>query len=98
MPKLLPVTLVTALTVMASAVLAEAPSELEKSSIKPATDCVAQAALNNPNIISVYQKIRLEVTDKIVLRSSVCDNPLRAMRLLHDRLYGAAKPLIYDVN
>jgi hypothetical protein len=30
----------------------------------------------------------VRLTDWIVLHSSVCDNPLRAMRLLHDRLYG----------
>ncbi len=64
-------------------------SELEKSTIKAATDCVATAALNNPNITMLYREDRLhEVTDWIVLKSDACDNPLRAMRLLHDRLYG----------
>jgi SH3-like domain-containing protein len=64
-------------------------SELEKSSIKAATDCVAAAALSNPNITTFYREDRLKkVTDWIVLKSDACDNPLRAMRLLHDRLYG----------
>jgi hypothetical protein len=62
---------------------------LEKSSIKAATDCVTAAAVNKRNITTLYQEKRLnEVTDWVVLRSSTCDNPLRAMRLLHDRLYG----------
>jgi hypothetical protein len=73
----------------AAASSAEARSELEKAAIKAATDCVAAAALNNPNIVKLYQQNRLkEVTDWIVLKSSACDNPLRAMRLLHDKLYG----------
>jgi hypothetical protein len=64
-------------------------SELANSSIKAATDCVAAAALKDPNITTLYREDRLdEVTGRIVLHSSVCDNPLRAMRLLHDRLYG----------
>jgi hypothetical protein len=64
-------------------------SELEKSNIKAATDCVAAAALSNPNITTFYREDRLKkVTDWIVLKSDACDNPLRAMRLLHDRLYG----------
>jgi len=62
---------------------------LEKSSIKAATDCVAQAALQNANIITLYRQNRLnELTDGIVLRSKVCDKPLTAMRLLYDRIYG----------
>jgi hypothetical protein len=74
---------------LASTSLAQARSELEKSSIKAATDCVAAAALKNPIITTLYREDRLdEVTDWIVLQSSACDNPLRAMRLLHDRLYG----------
>jgi hypothetical protein len=89
MPKLLPVTLLTALMVMASTALANEQSELESSSVKAATDCVAAAASNDPNIISLYQENRLkQITDRIVLHSEVCENPLRAMRLLHDRLYG----------
>jgi hypothetical protein len=62
---------------------------LESASVKAATDCVAKAALNNPKITTLYREDRLnEVTDWIVLRSSACDSPLRAMRLLHDQLYG----------
>jgi hypothetical protein len=64
-------------------------SELEKSTIKAATDCVAAAALNNSNIVKLYQQNRLKtVTDWIVLKSDACDDPLRAMRLLHDEIYG----------
>jgi hypothetical protein len=74
---------------IASTALAVDRSELEKSSIKAATDCVAQAALKDPNAVTLYRRNRLnEVTDWIVLRSSVCANPLTAMRLLHDRIYG----------
>jgi hypothetical protein len=70
--------------------LAVERGELEKSTIKAATDCVAQAALNNENIVRFYRENRLkQVTDWIVLKSSACDNPLRAMRLLHDRIYGS---------
>jgi len=50
---------------------------------------VAGAALNNSEITTLYRENRLrEVTNWIVLRSSACDNPLNAMRLLHDRIYG----------
>jgi hypothetical protein len=57
--------------------------------VKAATDCVAAAALNNSEITTLFQENRLnEVTNWIVLRSSACDNPLNAMRLLHDQLYG----------
>jgi hypothetical protein len=64
-------------------------SELEKAAVKAATDCVAAAALNNSNIVKLHQQDRLkEVTDWIVLKSDACDNPLRAMRVLHDRIYG----------
>jgi hypothetical protein len=67
--------------------LAVERSELEKASIKAASDCVAQAALNNENIVTFYRKNRSkQVTDWIILRSSACDNPLRAMRMLHDRI------------
>lgn len=89
MPKYLPATLAIAAMLIASAAMATERSELEKSSIKAATDCVAAAALNNPNITTFYREDRLKkVTDWIVLKSDACDNPLRAMRLLHDRLYG----------
>ena len=50
---------------------------------------MAGAALNNSEITTLYRENRLrEVTNWIVLRSSACDNPLNAMRLLHDRIYG----------
>jgi hypothetical protein len=89
MSKYLPATLGIAAMLIASTSLAQARGELEKSSIKAATDCVAAAALKNANITTLYREKRLnEFTDWIVLRSSACDNPLRAMRLLHDRLYG----------
>jgi hypothetical protein len=89
MSKYLPATLGIAAILLASTSLAQGRNELEKSSIKGATDCVAKAALNNPNITKLYREDRLdEVTNWIVLKSDACDNPLRAMRLLHDRLYG----------
>ena len=70
--------------------LAGERSELEKAAIKATSDCVAAAALNNPNITSSYREGRLkEITDWIVLRSNACENQLTAMRLLHDKLYGA---------
>jgi hypothetical protein len=74
----------------ASPGLAKERSALEIATIKAATDCVAAAALNNQNIAVLYGEGRLkEVTDWIVLKSSACENPLRAMELLHDQLYGA---------
>jgi hypothetical protein len=89
MSKYLPATLGIAAMLIASTALAKERSVLESASIKAATDCIAAAAANNPNITTLYRENRLnEVTDWIVLRSSACDNPLRAMRLLHDRLYG----------
>jgi hypothetical protein len=89
MSKYLPATLGIAAMLLASTSLAQGRSELEKSSIKAATDCVTAEALKDPNITTLYREDRLdEVTDRIVLHSNVCDNPLRAMRLLHDRLYG----------
>ena len=89
MSKYLPATLGIAAILIASTALAKERSVLESASVKAATDCVAAAAVNNPNITTLYRENRLnEVTDWIVLRSSACDNPLRAMRLLHDRLYG----------
>src|ERR1700730_6968302 len=89
MSKYLAATLGIAAMLLASTSLAKERSELEKSTIKVATDCVAAAALSNSNLAKLYQQNRLkEVTDWIVLKSSACDNPLRAMRLLHDKLYG----------
>ena len=74
---------------LASSSFAIERGALEKSSIKAATDCVAQAALKDPNIITLYRQNRLnELTDWIVLRSNVCDKPLTAMRLLHEQIYG----------
>jgi hypothetical protein len=89
MSNYLPATLGIAAMLIASTSLAQARSELEKSNIKAATDCVAAAALNNSQITTLYRENRLrEVTNWVVLRSSACDNSLNAMRLLHDRLYG----------
>jgi hypothetical protein len=89
MPRSLGVLAGIAVLLTAAASSAHARSQLEKAAVKAATDCVAAAALNNPNIVNLYQQNRLkEVTDWIVLKSSACDNPLRAMRLLHDKLYG----------
>jgi hypothetical protein len=89
MSKYLPATLGIAAIFIASTAIAAERGELEKSGIKAATDCVAAAALKEPNITTLYREDRLdEVTDRIVLHSDACDNPLRAMRLLHDRLYG----------
>ena len=89
MSKYLPATLGIAAMLLASTALAKERSALESASVKAATDCVATDALKDPNITTLYREDRLdEVTDRIVLHSSVCDNPLRAMRLLHDRLYG----------
>ena len=88
MSKYLPATLGMAAILLASTALAK-ERRLEKSSIKAATDCVAKAALNNPNITKLYREDRLdEVTNWIVLKSSACGEPLNAMRLLHNRLYG----------
>src|ERR1700730_2310163 len=96
MSKYLPATLGIAAMLLASTSLAQGRSELEKSSIKAATDCVATAALNNPNITKLYREDRLdEVTNWIVLHSDACDNPLRAMRLVHDRLYGQGTGRIF---
>jgi hypothetical protein len=89
MPKYLAAAFGIAALLIASTALAKERSELEKLTIKAATDCVAAAALNNSDITRLYQEDRVkEVTDWIVLKSSACDNSLRAMRLLHDRLYG----------
>src|SRR5262245_11946308 len=73
----------------ASSSLASERSELEKATIKSASDCVAAAALNNRNLILLYRENRLkEMTDWIVLKSNACESQLTAMRLLHDKLYG----------
>jgi hypothetical protein len=89
MTKYLPATLGIAAVLIASSALAKERSALESASVKAASDCVAAAALNNPNITTLYRENRLkEVTNWIVLQSSACDNQLTAMRLLHDRLYG----------
>jgi hypothetical protein len=89
MIKYLPATLGIAAVLIASSALAKERSALESASVKAASDCVAAAALNNPNITTLYRENRLsEVTNWIVLQSSACDNQLTAMRLLHDRLYG----------
>jgi hypothetical protein len=50
--------------VMLLAEPALARSELEVTSIKATADCVATAAVNNPNITTIYQRNRLKsVTD-----------------------------------
>ena len=59
MSKYLTATLGTAAMLLASTSLAQGRSELEKSSIKAATDCVAEAALNNTNIVTLYRENRL---------------------------------------
>jgi hypothetical protein len=71
MPKGLFATLATVLV----ACPAPARSASEPNSVKAATDCVARAALNNPNIVQFYQED---------LHSDACGDALRAMRLLHD--------------
>ena len=48
-----------------------ARSELEVTNIKAATDCVATAAINNPNITAVYQQNRLRSVTDWTLGSSV---------------------------
>jgi hypothetical protein len=51
-----------AVMLLAGPVLAQ--SELEVTSIKAASDRVATAAINNPNITTIYQRNRLKsVTD-----------------------------------
>jgi hypothetical protein len=89
MTKYFPAALGLTVILMASTAPATARSELESASVKAATDCVAAAALNNSEITTLYRENRLrEVTNWVVLRSNACDNPLNAMRLLHDRIYG----------
>lgn len=82
-------TLALSFAVLAASPAFAARGQMEIASIKAASDCVAKAALNNPNISTLYQENRLkEVTDWIVLKSNACENSLRAMRLLHDQIYG----------
>src|SRR5436190_23213105 len=89
MSKYPPAVLAIVLMFTTSTALAKERSALESASIKAASDCVAATALNHPKITTLYRGKRLkEVTDWIVLYSDACDNPLRAMRLLQDRLYG----------
>ena len=74
-----------------STALAIERSELEKSRIKAATDCVAQAALKNPDIITLYRQNRLnELTDWIVLRSNVCDKTSQRCVCSTSRFMGKA--------
>jgi hypothetical protein len=96
MLRYLPATLGIAAMFIASTALARERSALESASVKAASDCVAAAALNNPNITTLYRENRLKaVTNWIVLQSSACDNQLTAMRLLHDRLYGTGTGQIF---
>ena len=89
--KCLPASLAIAAFFIASTAFAIERGGLEKSSIKAATDCVAQAALKNPDIIALHRQNRLnELTDWIVLRSNVCDKSLTAMRLHTSRFMGKA--------
>lgn len=89
MTKYLPAALGPTVMLMASTAPATARSEMESASVKAATGLCGGAALNNSEITTLYRENRLrEVTNWIVLRSSACDNPLNAMRLLHDRIYG----------
>ena len=82
-------TLALSFAVLAASPAFAARGQMEIASIKAASDCVAKAALNNPNISTLYRENRLkEVTDWIVLKSNACENSLRAMRLLHDQIYG----------
>jgi hypothetical protein len=92
MRKYLPVAIGITAMLFAGPVLAKVKKrgELEMATVKAASDCVAAAALNNPNIAELYRENKLKsVTDWIVLKSDACTNQLTAMRLLHDRLHGA---------
>jgi hypothetical protein len=71
MSKYLPAALGIAVTLIASTSLAQGRSELEKSSIKAATDCVAKAALNNPTITKLYREDRLH---EVVVTLRRCDS------------------------
>jgi len=46
-------------------------NELEVTSIKAASDCVATAAVNNPNITAIYHQNRLKSVTDWTLGSSV---------------------------
>jgi hypothetical protein len=60
-----------------------ARSQLEVTSIKAASDCVATAAVNNPNITTIYQQNRLKsVTDWTLGSSAGGWQPLVLRRLL----------------
>jgi hypothetical protein len=96
MPKYLPAALPMAVLLMVSPAMAKERSALESASVKAASDCVAAAALKDPNIVNLYRENRLkEITNRIVLQSSACNSPLTAMRLLHDRLYGAGTGRVF---
>jgi hypothetical protein len=89
MSRYLPTAFGIAVLLIASTGLAKERTALESASVKAAMDCVAAAALNDPDIISLYQENGLkQVTDRIVLHSDVCENPLTAMRLLHYQIHG----------
>ena len=49
-----------AVALVASTAIAKERSPLESASVKAATDCVAAAALNNPNIVSFFRENRLK--------------------------------------
>jgi hypothetical protein len=57
--------------VMLLAEPARAQSELEGTSIKAASDRVSTAAVNNPNITTIYQQNRLKSVTDWTLGSSV---------------------------
>jgi hypothetical protein len=46
-------------------------SERDVTSIRAASDCVARAAVNNPNITTIYQQNRLKSVTDWTLGSSV---------------------------
>jgi hypothetical protein len=69
MTKYLPAALGLTVMLMASTAPATARSEMESASVKAATDCVAAAALNNSEIITLYREIGLEKP----LTGSFCD-------------------------
>jgi hypothetical protein len=57
-----------AVMLLAGPVLAQ--SELEVTGIKAGSDCVATAAINNPNITTIYQRNRLQLVTDWTLGSS----------------------------
>jgi hypothetical protein len=94
MRKYLPLTIGIAGMLLAGPALAR--NSLEMATVKAASDCVTAAALNNPKITELHSANKLRsVTDRIVLKSGVCNNQLTAMRLLHDRIYGAGTGQLY---